>query len=217
MRTVAQFFDDRYASQERYWWKQPHAYSSSPDDHAGSLITQQVLRVARARGPGRAIDLGSGEGADAIRLALMGWEVEAVEISSVGAQKIKWFANRVGARVTVHQADIAEFERAGKFDLVICNGVLHYIEDKATVCGRIQEMTSHGGTNAVSLWSSHSAVPPCHEVVPIYPDAEKGDVVQAYSTWEKSLMYFERNREEMGHDEMPRHTHSFIKMLASKL
>jgi SAM-dependent methyltransferase len=210
------FFARAYSSQDRYWWKGLNRYATSPDDHPASLMTQQILRLATSRPPGRAIDLGSGEGADAIRLALLGWDVEAVELSRVGADKIQSFAAEAGAHIRVHHADITEFEPDGLFDLVICNGVLHYIDDKAAACRRIQAMTLHGGVNAISLWSSYTPVPDCHQVVPTFPDTENGEVVNYYASWMKSLLYFERDRAEMGHTDMPRHSHSHIKMVATK-
>ena len=126
----------------------------------------------------------------------------------------RWWPS--GVAVKVHHADITEFEPDGLFDLVICNGVLHYIDDKAAACRRIQAMTREGGTNAISLWSDHTPVPECHRVVPTFPDAEDGEVVSCYAGWTKSLLYFERGRLESGHTEMPDHAHSHIKMIANK-
>ena len=213
---ITEFFEKAYADTDKYWWKGPHAYSTSPDDHAGSLMAQQVLRYAQARTPGRTIDLGAGEGADAIRLARLGWEVYALELTHTGAEKAKRFAAEVGAHINVFEGDIRQFTTTMQFDLVICNGVLHYIENKMEVCGKIQAMTLPGGANAISLWSDFTPVPECHRIIPTFPDHERGDVVAAYAGWKKSLLYFERSRTEAAHDEMPAHLHSFIKMLAHK-
>ena len=69
----------------------------------------------------------------------------------------------------------------------------------------------------MSLWSDFTAVPDCHRVVPTFPDSERGVVVAAYADWPKSLLYFERNRTESGHTDMPPHVHSYIKMIARKV
>jgi hypothetical protein len=95
--------------------------------------------------------------------------------------------------------------------------VLHYVEDKYEACRRLQNATRVGGINAVSLWSDYTPVPACHEIVPTFPDAEYGAVYEAYRGWEKSLLYFERRRAEMGHDDMPHHEHSFIKLVARRV
>ena len=58
----------------------------------------------------------------------------------------------------------------GLYDVVVCNGVLHYIKDKDLVISRMQEATCDGGINVISLWSSYTPVPECHEFVPVYSD-----------------------------------------------
>ncbi|MEV6344693.1 class I SAM-dependent methyltransferase [Actinoplanes sp. NPDC051851] len=214
---VVRFFEEAYRRPGRYWWKGAHAYSTDPDDHAGSLMAQAVLRHARAAPTGRALDMGSGEGADAIRLARLGWDVDAVEPASTGVQKIKEFAAGQNVHVNVFQGNILEWDYPGEaYDLIVCNGVLHYIEDKYTACRRLQSATRVGGLNALSLWSDFTPVPQCHEIVPTFPDTEFGSVYEAYRSWEKTLLYFERNRAEMGHNDMPDHRHSFIKIIARR-
>jgi SAM-dependent methyltransferase len=49
--------------------------------------------------PGRALDVGSGEGADAIWLARSGWTVTAIEISEVAVIRAREAAERAGAVV----------------------------------------------------------------------------------------------------------------------
>lgn len=46
------------------------------------------------RSQGGALDIGAGEGADAIRLALLGYEVDADDLSAIGAAKIEYFAEQ---------------------------------------------------------------------------------------------------------------------------
>ena len=214
MNEIGAFFDRVYANTERYWWRVPHAHSTVPEDHADSLITQQVLRFARMRGSGRALDLGAGEGHDAVRLALLGWKVEAVEMSQSGAKKTQRLAESLGTEVTVHCANAETFEPTEAFDLIVCNGLLHYVTDKRRLCQRMQEWTVIGGLNAIALWSDFTPVPECHRIVPTFPDRERGEVVAAYSHWQIELLYLERNRVDLAHADMPSHVHSYIKLIA---
>jgi SAM-dependent methyltransferase len=69
--------------------------------------------------PGRALDVGCGEGADAIWLAQRGWTVTAIDISDVALGRAREGAERVG--VTVHWVcgdALATSFSAGSFDLV---------------------------------------------------------------------------------------------------
>jgi SAM-dependent methyltransferase len=213
---LSDYFDDMYAKHERYWWQEPPRYSLNPEDYPASLLAQQTLRVLAGRPPGRALDIGAGEGSDAIRLALLGYQVDAVELSSVGADKIRQFAEQAGVEVRVTVADVQNFTPDGCYDVVTCNGVLHFVEDKDSVIGLMQQATCDGGINIISLWSDYTPVPECHEFVPVYSDAEDGVVISRYKTWPKEFIYFERDKPEASHSDLPAHRHSHIKFIARK-
>ncbi|HET9691497.1 MAG TPA: methyltransferase domain-containing protein [Acidimicrobiales bacterium] len=66
------YWDERYRSEERLWSGRPNA---TLVDAAGHLPA------------GRALDVGCGEGADAIWLAGRGWEVLGVDISAVAIER----------------------------------------------------------------------------------------------------------------------------------
>lgn len=221
--SVADYFDGLYRAEERYWWRSGDPYAIEPDAYPTSLLTQLSLRLIRERDPGpavgrrpRALDLGAGEGADSIRLALLDYEVTAVEISLEGAKKIERFAAEAGVDIITETADISEYQPQGQFDVVICNGVLHYVADKAKVIERMQAATAPGGLNVVSLWSTFTPVPACHRSVPVYCDDEDGVVASSYARWDLKFLYFERGKPDSSHEGMPAHAHSHIKVLAEK-
>lgn len=212
-------FDQLYASEERYWWQGDGRYALQADAYPDSLLTQLTLRAAEGHGNRsrrQVLDLGAGEGADAIRLALLGYRVTAVEISEVAVRKIRRFADMANAKLNVVQADLNTYQPNGAFDVVICNGVLHYIRDKKSVIERMQEATQPGGLNVISVWSTFSEVPLAHQTVPVFCDDEDGVVAGLYSDWRKELLYFERNKPETAHRTHQPHVHSHIKLIARK-
>jgi len=216
---VAQFFDAAYGRCEHYWWRTDLRYSPNPLDHRTSLLTQALLRLIDTGRPGRsALDLGAGEGADAIRLARLGYQVDAVEISSVGAEKINRFAFEEGVsnRVRVHAMDVGNFIPPGTYDVVISNGLLHYVEDKETVIRLMRDATRPRGLNVISLWSTYTSPPDCHDIVPVYPDDEDGIVAKLYQDWPTELLYYERDKTETSHSDLPAHRHSHIKLIARR-
>jgi tellurite methyltransferase len=214
---IADFFDEQYRSEPRYWWRDKVRYAPDPDSYPESLLTQMTLRAIAGRPTGRMLDLGAGEGADSIRMALLGYHVDAVDISKVGADKIRAFAEEAGVTVNVQVADIVAYEPEDQFDLVVCNGVLHYIDDKQLVVDRMQRATRAGGINVISLWSTYTPVPECHKIVPVSCDNEDGVIAQMYENWPKDFIYFERDKRERSHSGMPAHSHSHIKFIARKL
>jgi SAM-dependent methyltransferase len=213
---LSDYFDEMYETHDRYWWREPGRHSLEPEDYPSSLLAQQTLRVLASRPQGRALDIGAGEGADAIRLALLGYEVDAVELSAVAAAKIERFAEQADVKVNVTVADAQQYKPDGLYDVVVCNGVLHYIEHKDVVISRMQKATCDGGINVVSLWSDHTPIPECHEFVPVHSDAEDGVVISRYKAWSKEFIYFERDKPEAAHSDLPPHRHSHIKFIARK-
>jgi thioredoxin reductase/SAM-dependent methyltransferase len=70
--------------------------------------------------PGRALDVGAGEGGDALWLAEQGWTVTASDIARRGLARVAAEAERRSLRVECHHADANALDAygAGAFDLV---------------------------------------------------------------------------------------------------
>jgi thioredoxin reductase/SAM-dependent methyltransferase len=70
--------------------------------------------------PGRALDVGAGEGGDALWLAEQGWRVTASDVSERALARVAAEAGRRGAPVECHHADANALDafEAGAFDLV---------------------------------------------------------------------------------------------------
>jgi len=97
-------------------------YSASPAMWSGEPNPQLVAEAADLP-PGVALDVGCGEGADAIWLAARGWRVTAVDISTValgrGAAHALEAGADVAARITWLQADLVDWvPDVASFDLV---------------------------------------------------------------------------------------------------
>jgi SAM-dependent methyltransferase len=212
---VKRFFDRQYAAHERYWWRGENRYSTDLAVH--TEFNAALLRVAAWRGPGTALDLGAGEGADAIRLAKLGYHVDAVEMSTVACEKIKRFACSEGVRVRVRNepAETADLTGAD-YDLVLMNGSLHYIRDKQHVLHRVLAASAADAVHAVSLFSTATPVPDEHAVIPVFPDDEGGAVEHFYHGWKTLYHTYERGRAEHSHPGFKPHAHSHIKLIAAR-
>ncbi|ASN21693.1 SAM-dependent methyltransferase [Arthrobacter sp. YN] len=80
----------------------------------------QLVAEAKDLKPGRALDLGSGEGGDAIWLAQQGWTVTALDVSAVALERAAAHAAEAGQveRITWQQQDLTEWAPQPEFDLV---------------------------------------------------------------------------------------------------
>src|ERR687891_347975 len=99
-------WDTRYRERDGAMW------SGRPN---GRLVAE-VAAVT----PGRALDLGCGEGADAIWLAKRGWRVTATDVSRVALDRAarQAAAEHVADRIDWQQHDLSISFPAGTFDLV---------------------------------------------------------------------------------------------------
>jgi SAM-dependent methyltransferase len=97
-------WDERYAGEPQMWSGQPN----------GALVAE----VAGLR-PGRALDVGCGEGADAVWLARRGWDVTALDVSRVALERAAGHARDAGVDVRWLGAGLVEADLPpGGFDLV---------------------------------------------------------------------------------------------------
>jgi tellurite methyltransferase len=166
--------------------------------------------------PGKAIDLGAGEGSDIIRLAKLGFEATAVELTHNGAAKLTRYAAEQNVAVRVIVQDIVLHEMTELYDIVLCNGVLHYIEDKNALLSKIKLHTTVGGLNSISCFTDATPVPDCHSIVEVFPDKEDGIIAQSYRGWDNEYFCLERDIKERSHEGFEVHSHSFIKLIARK-
>ncbi|MBF6332269.1 bifunctional NAD(P)/FAD-dependent oxidoreductase/class I SAM-dependent methyltransferase [Nocardia transvalensis] len=98
-------WDHRYAGPDRAWSVNPN----------GTLV-HEVTELA----PGRALDVGTGEGADALWLAERGWKVTATDISGNALARLRAEAERRGLGVDLVRGDANDPAPFGTetFDLV---------------------------------------------------------------------------------------------------
>jgi len=112
-----EFWNNRYSESEQIWSGRPNVVL--------------VLETADLT-PGRALDLGCGEGADAIWLARQGWQVTAVDLSSVALARAADHAagsgEEVAARIDWQQCDLGKTFPDGTYDLVSAQ-FLHSLGD----------------------------------------------------------------------------------------
>lgn len=212
---VREFFDQQYAAHGRYWWRGDNRYRLEPELH--TPFNAHVLKIAASNAPGRALDLGAGEGADSIRLAKLGYHVDAVELSAVACQKIEDFAREENVAVTIRNESIidAALEESA-YDLVLLNGSLHYVHDKAAVLARAQAASAPQAVHAVALFSTATPLSPEHSAVPVFPEPEGGGVELFYRNWDIRLLTYDRDQLEHSHPGFAPHAHSYIKLIARR-
>lgn len=137
-------WDERYGETDRVWSGEPN----------GALVTE-----TGDLDPGRALDVGCGEGADAVWLARRGWQVTALDVSGVAISRAQSHARDAGVDVTwVHAGLVEAGLPAGTFDLVSAQYAALRTSEQAVAEHTLIDLVAPGGT----LLVVHHDVDPEH-------------------------------------------------------
>jgi SAM-dependent methyltransferase len=154
-------WEDHYAERDRVW---------------SGRVNARLAEVASSLEPGRALDLGCGEGGDAMWLAERGWDVVAVDISDTALQRAAADAESRGVRdrIQFEQHDLSEGFPEGTFDLISTHFLHSTIPlDRPRILRRAADAVRPGGT---LLIVDHGEPPPWASKLhqhPEFPSAEE--------------------------------------------
>jgi len=145
---AGQFWEQRYGSTGRVW---------------SGRVNAHLAEVAADLPAGRALDLGCGEGADALWLAERGWRVLAVDVSATALQRAAEVAaqRNLAERIDFQCHDLNETFPDGTFDLVSAQ----YLHSPARLDrdAVLRQAANHVAPGGVLLIVDHAAAPPWSE------------------------------------------------------
>lgn len=99
-------WDERYSSSE-------YVYGKNPND----FLKEQASKL---KNNSKILCIAEGEGRNAVFLAELGHEVDAVDSSSVGAQKANKLAKERGVAISYEVADLKEYEiKKNSYDAIV--------------------------------------------------------------------------------------------------
>jgi SAM-dependent methyltransferase len=140
-----QFWEERYGSTDRVW---------------SGRVNPRLAEVAAELPAGRALDLGCGEGADALWLAERGWRVVAVDISATALQRANEAASdrNMLAHIDFQRHDLSESFPDGMFDLVSAQYLHSPVRLERE--GALRQAAVRVNPGGVLLIVDHAAAPP---------------------------------------------------------
>lgn len=124
-------WEERYGSVTAVWSGRPNA----------SLVTHTAHLT-----PGTALDLGAGEGRDAVWLAERGWDVTAVDFAANALARGRAAAQETGTTVRWVHADVSTWQSDEQYDLVTSHFIHLAPEVRRGFVARAARMVAPGGT-----------------------------------------------------------------------
>ena len=151
----ASFYEASYKKDEYFWGIEPN--------RACLKVIELMPPVRRLK----LLDIGCGEGKDAVFFARCGYDVSAFDISEAGLDKTKRLAEKANVHVNAFKANLWDYRLESGFDILFSSGVLHYIkpELRDEIMKNYRDHTNPGGLNAFHVFVKKPFVgsPPEHE------------------------------------------------------
>jgi tellurite methyltransferase len=180
------------------------------------MPSQEIRDIAAELPRGaKVLDLGCGEGRNALFLAECGFDVTAADISHLGIRKLDALAKQRGLEIRSQVADMRCYAFEDSFDLIVSHGCLHLIERPSweQLVSSLKAHTTSGGVNVVVVFTD--SLPPPDDLKDFCLGLfHEGEVFDLYSDWAALLQ-----QTYVFEDEHPgnlRHTHAVNKLVARK-
>ncbi len=168
-------YDNHYASKEYYWGLEPNK------------LCYEIMQRKPPIKPYKILDIGCGEGKDAVFFAKNGYDVTAFDISETGIQKAQSLADIHGVKVNFFKADIKDFRVETDYDIIFSSGVLHYtpLNLRQNLINNLKDHTKIGGINVLNIFVGKPFIQPA-------PDMEKEELqVDIWKSGELFTYYYD--------------------------
>lgn len=157
-RIAQTVYEERYNREDYYWGIVP------------SKLCYEIMKLKPPIKPYRVLDIGCGEGKDAVFLAKNGYEVFAFDVADTGLKKAKELAQKNHVSVHFFNADINEYDPNMQFDIVFSSGVFHYLalNQRKRLIDALKECTLPNGIHAINVFVEKP-------FIAVAPDSEEAE------------------------------------------
>lgn len=196
-------YNNKYSSSNNYWGNKPHSL---------------VVNLGKLLDKGSSIlDLGCGEGQNAVYLAKKGFLVTAVDVSRVGIEKLNVIAKNKKLNIKTDIVDAVDFvQNASCFDVIICANILQFISsDKiGHFIEKVKDKTKPGGYNTIASFVAENSGQRERAISRGRYLFDRGELYNCYSSWQ-IIRYSEKMSSWETHGEA-KHRHFVVKLIARK-
>ena len=154
-----------------------------PKKYNGNPVHSEVLEAMESLSPGKALDLGCGQGRNALFLAQHGFEVTAVDQNELALEILQSIVEQEDLEMTVGLYDINSAALSQTYDLIVSTVVLMFLQaDRIpAIIRNMQDQTNPGGYNLI-VCAMDTEDYPCQ--VPFSFTFKEGELADYYNDWE---------------------------------
>jgi len=169
-------YDTEYTKTEFYW-----GLEHSPLAEDLVALVQDESRQGL-----HLLDIGSGEGRDAVYFARCGFVVDALEISRPGIDKIRRYSQLAGYPVTPVHADLTTYEFVNDYDVIYSMGSLQFLppQQRQETFERYKTHTRACGYHAHFVFVEKPFIAPAPDWQSTEYFYRSGDLAAYYHDWE---------------------------------
>ena len=166
-------YEKWYEGDEYYWGLEP-----------GDFLFE-LINLCPPTENTKVLDIGCGEGKDAVFMAEKGYDVTAFDLTENGIRKTIALAHKRGVKANAYVDDINTFETDEQFDIIFSTGTVQYIfdENKEAFFKKLEKITKPNGIVFINVFVEKSFL----DLPPDWDKEEKmwksGELFTYFSDW----------------------------------
>lgn len=135
-------YDQRYQGEDFYWGLNPNH------------LCYELMKLKPPVRPYRVLEIGCGEGKDAVFLARCGYQVRAFDESQAGIDKALLLAEKNGVHVDFFRANALDYRIEDSYDIIYSSGFFDYIpgDMREEFTAMLKKNTAVGGLNVLNAF-----------------------------------------------------------------
>jgi tellurite methyltransferase len=166
-------YEKWYEGDDYYWGTEP-----------GSFLDELIILCPPSEDR-KVLDIGCGEGKDAVYMAEKGYDVSAFDLTENGIRKTIALAQTKGVKINAYVDDINTFDLSEQYDIIYSTGTVQYLfdENKEEFFKKLEKITKPDGIVFINVFVEKSFL----ELPPDWDMEEKmwksGELFTYFADW----------------------------------